>query len=147
MEPAGTGSVSLEGIPINRDSWFGTFFNDVPIELSALSNPGYTFSYWSGANNSMDPSTTITLNGNASITAVFVENDSPTTLVINEFLAANQSINTDENGDYEDWIEIYNNTNTSIDLNGFYISDKIDNTTKWQFSESFVITSNDDKSC
>ena len=37
------------------------------------------------------------------VTAVYADG-----LVINEFLAVNDSIRADEDGDYSDWIEIYN---------------------------------------
>ena len=42
-------------------------------------------------------------------------------------------------GDYEDWFELYNNSTSPIDLNGFYLSDKIDDPMKWQFTESFIV--------
>jgi hypothetical protein len=44
-------------------------------------------------------------------------------LVINEILASNSTGNTDENGQYEDWIELYNTTNTTISLDNLYLSD------------------------
>ena len=135
--PPGTGSISTSGQPIPAN-WLAKYFNGVPIELTATANPGYTFSYWSGADNGMDPSTTITLNGNASITAVFVENDSPTTLVINEFLAANQSINTDENGDYEDWMEIYYDISGTMNLGGYFLTDNLDEPEKWMFPNTEI---------
>ena len=31
---------------------------------------------------------------------------------------------TDPAGDYEDWIELYNNTGSSIDLSGYYLTDQ-----------------------
>ena len=44
-------------------------------------------------------------------------------LYINEFLASNDASNADENGDYDDWIEIYNSGSEDIDLAGMYVSD------------------------
>ncbi len=44
-------------------------------------------------------------------------------LYINEFMAADQTILLDENGNYSDWIEVYNATNEAIDMGGLYWSD------------------------
>jgi len=63
-------------------------------------------------------------------------------VVINEFSAANYESHMDNYGEYEDWIELYNTTNSDIDLNGWFLSDKISNPTKWQFSSSFIISAN-----
>ena len=41
--------------------------------------------------------------------------DSP---VISEFLASNQNSLRDEDGDHEDWIEILNEGNAAVDLDG-----------------------------
>ena len=60
-------------------------------------------------------------------------------LMINEYSASNCDLNGNYCGDYEDWIEIYNNSDEPIDLAGYFVSDKVDNTTKWQFNSSTVI--------
>ncbi|MCD4697934.1 MAG: lamin tail domain-containing protein, partial [Bacteroidales bacterium] len=54
-------------------------------------------------------------------------------IVINEFLAGNETINTDEDGDYEDWIEIYNAGTQSVDLSGYTITDDDQEPTQWIF--------------
>jgi len=56
-------------------------------------------------------------------------------LTINEFMASNNDAGgvPDPQGDYDDWIEIYNYGDTTIDVGGMYLSDDIDNPTKWQF--------------
>ncbi len=59
------------------------------------------------------------------------EDDTP--LFINEFLAKNSTVNTDEAGEYDDWIELYNHSDQDINLSGMYLTDKLDNLTKWQF--------------
>ncbi len=52
---------------------------------------------------------------------------------INEIVSSNSSINSDEDGDFEDWIEIYNYGTTSVNLSGFGLSDQTDNPFKWRF--------------
>ncbi len=46
-------------------------------------------------------------------------------LYINELLASNTSVNQDGNGDFDDWIEIYNASSEDIDIGGFYITDDL----------------------
>jgi hypothetical protein len=62
-----------------------------------------------------------------------------TSIVINEFMASNTGIVKDEFGDNDDWIELYNTTSQSIDMSGFYISDKTDNPTKFKFADGISI--------
>ena len=64
-------------------------------------------------------------------------------VVINEFSASNFDSHQDNYGEYEDWVELYNTTNADIDLNGWYLTDKPNNPTKWQFNSSFIINAND----
>jgi CotH kinase protein/Lamin Tail Domain/Chitobiase/beta-hexosaminidase C-terminal domain len=59
-------------------------------------------------------------------------------LVINEFMSSNQSFIIDENGDDSDWIEIFNNTPTSINLSNYFLSDKSDSLTLWQFPNAII---------
>ena len=44
-------------------------------------------------------------------------------IVINEILTSNTSINKDEDGSYQDWIELRNNDAININLAGFGLSD------------------------
>ena len=60
-------------------------------------------------------------------------------VVINEYSAANYDSFQDNYGEYEDWIEIYNTSGANVDLNGWYLSDKATNLTKWQFPSSFIL--------
>ena len=63
-------------------------------------------------------------------------------IVINEFSASNFDNHQDNYGEYEDWIELYNTSNSDIDLNGWYLTDKPNNLTKWQFPSSFIVSAN-----
>ena len=58
-------------------------------------------------------------------------------LVINEFLAANNFGQTDENGKHEDWIELHNTTNVVLNLSGLYLSDDYINPTKYTIPMDF----------
>ena len=55
-------------------------------------------------------------------------------IVINEYSCSNFTTVTDNFGANEDWIELFNTTGAAISLNGYYLSDKSSNPTKWQFT-------------
>ncbi|MBN1806604.1 MAG: CotH kinase family protein, partial [Sedimentisphaerales bacterium] len=57
-------------------------------------------------------------------------------LVINEFMASNISTIEDPQGQFEDWIEIYNYGNKSINAGGLYLTDDLSNPTKWRIPVS-----------
>jgi len=54
-------------------------------------------------------------------------------IVINEYSCSNLEGYTDSFGKYEDWIELYNTSNSSVDIQGYYLSDNPSKPTKWQF--------------
>ncbi len=53
-------------------------------------------------------------------------------IFINEFLASNHNVYADDNGEYDDWIEIYNSTARPVNLGGLYITDNLDIPCKFQ---------------
>ena len=55
------------------------------------------------------------------------------TVLISEFLASNDDGLADEDGDFEDWIELYNQGEISVNLGGWYLSDDPENPTRWSF--------------
>lgn len=63
-------------------------------------------------------------------------------VVINEFMASNDSSVTDTAGQYDDWIELYNNSSTAVDITGYYLSDKTDNPLKWRIDTTYSIPAN-----
>jgi len=54
-------------------------------------------------------------------------------VVISEFMAANQTTLADEDGEYSDWVELYNSTTNAVSLNGWYLADSATNLTHWRF--------------
>ena len=64
-------------------------------------------------------------------------------IVINEYSAANYDGFNDNYGESEDWFELYNASLFPINLNGYYVSDKNNNLTKWQFTSDVNINPNE----
>lgn len=53
--------------------------------------------------------------------------------VIAELMADNETGLTDGDGEFSDWIEIFNPTGTAIDLAGYYLTDDASDLSKWAF--------------
>jgi len=54
-------------------------------------------------------------------------------LLITEFLALNSTGLQDNDGDYSDWIELYNPGETAVNLDGWALTDKADEPQQWLF--------------
>lgn len=61
-------------------------------------------------------------------------------LVINELMAMNSATITDAQNQYSDWIELYNTTSDTLNLNLLYLSDNFNIPYKWQFPANQKIT-------
>ena len=64
----------------------------------------------------------------------------PQEIFINEFLASNSSTNRDPDyHTYADWIEIYNASDESIRLGGFFLTDNLNDATKWRIPDGILM--------
>ena len=54
-------------------------------------------------------------------------------LVINEIMASNSNSVSDQDGEFDDWVELYNRGTSTINLSGFYLSDNKNDLNKWTF--------------
>lgn len=59
-------------------------------------------------------------------------------LRINEVMPLNRGGVTDENGEYSDWIEIYNTADHPVDLKGYGLTDDCYDIFKWRFPEIVI---------
>src|SRR5699024_2782333 len=59
-------------------------------------------------------------------------------VVINEFMSAKQTAFADEDGDYGDWIELYNCTDKEINLEGWHLSDRPHRPRMWGFPATSI---------
>lgn len=60
-------------------------------------------------------------------------------VLINEIVAANQTTISDPQGEYDDWIELINVTDSRVDLSGMFLSDNPANPRKWRFPDGTVL--------
>lgn len=63
-------------------------------------------------------------------------------VVINELMASNTTIVADQDGEYDDWIELYNLSSETVDLSGFFMSDNGNNPTRWRIPNGTTIAGN-----
>lgn len=70
--------------------------------------------------------------GQISITTAQVK---PSDLIISEIMAANGSGLVDEDGDYSDWIEIYNRGSQPVNLAGWSLTNDPSQPTRWPFPD------------
>src|SRR5690606_16490928 len=59
------------GVPQNPYPWNGVYFESVPVAVTAIANPGYEFSHWSGDVSGTDATLTFSPSGNMQIQANF----------------------------------------------------------------------------
>lgn len=110
---------SVQVPPMNGDISYAKI--DGKWELTELNTPGYPNTQEAYAQ--MRQSTVASANG----------------LVINEIQASNVSTIADEDGDYSDWIEIYNGGALPVDLSNYALSDDLTKLVKWRFPKGAVI--------
>ncbi len=59
-------------------------------------------------------------------------------VVINEIMSNNISIASDESGKFEDWIELYNPTNSPLSTAGLFLTDTLDLLHKWELPNYLI---------
>ena len=59
-------------------------------------------------------------------------------LMISELMPVNRTTLADADGDYSDWIELYNGSNEAVDLSGYAISDDDADHKKWVFPQKIL---------
>ncbi|WP_452229398.1 CotH kinase family protein [Lacinutrix sp. MEBiC02404] len=63
----------------------------------------------------------------------------PGDLVINEIMASNETTVMDQDGEYDDWLELYNNSDETLSLDNLYLSDDADDLLVWPFPSGLTI--------
>lgn len=69
-QPEG-GKILVEGLSLPYTPFTGVYFRDIPLQLTAVAEPGYRFGGWQGAVTSREKMVSLVLTNNETITAVF----------------------------------------------------------------------------
>lgn len=67
--------------------------------------------------------------------------DNTKSVLINEMLPRNTEHGSDQDGEFDDWIELYNSSDEDLDISGYYLSDDKSFVTKWSFPDGTTIGS------
>jgi hypothetical protein len=70
---------------------------------------------------------------------VVAQNPNDLPLLINEFMASNKASEVDPQGQYDDWIEIYNGGVDALDMGGMYLTDDLSTPGKWRIPLATLI--------
>ncbi|MCP4921136.1 MAG: lamin tail domain-containing protein [Proteobacteria bacterium] len=87
----------------------------------------------------------VTLDDTSSTTTTTDDTGTPGTfpsapeVVINEFMASNASTIADSSGAYPDWIELYNPGAEAVDMDGWTLTDDLEELDRYTFPESTSI--------
>jgi len=130
------GKVKLNTLTLESDKmpWSGSYFLNVPVELTAIPAKGYKFDGWSQASTSVEKNITLSLSRSTRIMANFSPDTSEVmAVVINE-------INYNSADDFEsgDWVELYNPSEESVDISNWYFSDS-DQSHKYFFENDKIL--------
>jgi hypothetical protein len=122
VNPAGAGYIKISTIVPENLPWTGVYFDGVPVTITALANPGFTFSHWDDNAFIADVNgITFTNNftDNTTFTANFTGAAIEGAIVVSEI-----NYNSDSTANSGDWIEFHNTTGTAISLHNYTFSNK-----------------------
>jgi hypothetical protein len=72
------------------------------------------------------------------LTVKVIDQASLPAVVINELMANNLSAVADEEGDFDDWVELHNRSQDDISLAGYALSDDFEEPVKWIFPDTVI---------
>lgn len=153
-QPAGIGEIGMNTLEIKNLPWEGDYFggmeNKIKAKVAKDFENEYEFSHWeSKQGNSISPSiiersASLTLTKTDTLVAVFkmITSIEQNDLVINELMASNDETVADQDGEFDDWIELYNTTSEDLDLTGYFLTDNAQNLDKYDIPEGTIIPAN-----
>jgi len=124
VQPAGAGRIHISTIEPSDDEypWSGVYFNGVPVKLTAIPNPGYTFNNWSANNaipgGSISQTLELTFTTALNFTANFNGSAVANPISITELM-----FNPDGQINSGDWIEIRNNMSVPLNTSDWKLKD------------------------
>jgi hypothetical protein len=124
----------IEQIAILSDDGDGHFSSDLSIDIENIT----TFSFYLEATDSEMQTGRYPNDPARSAIIEFEQFSEINTVIINEFLADNETGIQDENGSFEDWIELFNPTDGAINLSGYFLTDDFLSPEKWALPDTTI---------
>ncbi|MEQ8470739.1 MAG: CotH kinase family protein [Marinoscillum sp.] len=116
------GEIRINTLELTNYPWSGDYFAGAPVTIEALPKPGYAFLRWEDDLTSTSRITEVDITQNKRIRAVFEEQNSElNSIVINEI-----NYNSDKDSETEDWVELFNKGDQTIDISGWILKDDDD---------------------
>lgn len=142
VQPPGAGYIKISTIIPDNLPWQGVYFHGVPVTITAIPNPGYSFFKWE-QNGIIQPSDI----GKASITydiaydtlfkAIFSGSSIPLQLSVSEAM-----YNCDSSLNSGNWVELHNYSNQNLDISDWQVQTKTFYN-KFTFPTGTIIPPND----
>ena len=122
VNPPGAGFIKISTIVPTELPWTGVYFDGVPVMLTALPNPGFTFNDWSDNGFIIDPlqiSFTNNISENTTFTANFNGSAIANPVIISEI-----NYNSEQTINSGDWIELHNTSAVPVHVSDYLFSNK-----------------------
>jgi hypothetical protein len=122
MNQARAGTIHVNSLDIELSEWFGYYFQNIPITVTAEPKAGYYFDGWTGDIVSDNQTLTINLSKATELIANFIPMsvlEQP--VVINEI-----NYNSPEDVNASDWVELHNFSDEIKDVSGWVFRDADD---------------------
>ncbi|MBP6335343.1 MAG: CotH kinase family protein [Bacteroidia bacterium] len=125
VSPAAAGRIQISTITPGSYPWSGVYFNGNPVTITAIPNPGYTFSHFRSniviPSNNFNQSVTYNFTSTDQITAYFSGTSATPQLTFSEI-----NYNSMQSMDGGDWIELHNYGSFDLDISGWKFRDDQD---------------------
>ncbi len=134
ITPSGAGNIRLNDHLSISKQWQGLYFKENAVRLFAQPMEGYRFDGWRGAVNSDMQNIDMNVSDSTRLTAVFVQDTTSGSLVINEI-----NYNSADDLDTEDWIELHNASGSQLNVSGWTLLDDDDTHTPFELPANTVL--------
>jgi len=142
VSPANAGKIKINTIVPKTYPWDGIYFNDVPIKIEAIANPGYAFSGWDEnkyiSNTALSEFTKVMSDNSIA----FIANFEPAQSTFEGITISEINYKDGSDLNTTDWFEIWNATKQELSFNGWYFTDN-DSTRRYNFISGTSIAANE----
>ena len=136
ISPSGAGSVDLNTLSIDENSWSGYYFPGIPVNVSAKQNDGFIFSHWLEFPDS-NQIIQVDITNPFTLTAIFT----PTELTSGNVVINEINYNSSDDFDPGDWVELFNSGELDLDMSDWIFKDDNDDHI-FNIPESTILSSN-----